>query len=78
VDPAAGENWPAGQFVHTEAPVVEKYVPAAQFVHTEAPAAEYVPAGHGVHVAFEVAPMAAEYVPAEQGVQVVVAAVSLR
>ena len=39
-------------------------LPAVHAAHDVAPAAEYVPAAHTAHVAFDVAPVAAEDVPA--------------
>ncbi len=44
-------------------------MPAAQLVQVETPAAEYVPLGHGEHVADD----AAQNMPASQLVQVVAA-----
>ena len=59
--PADVTYFPAGQFVQTEDPALEKY-PASQFVHALTPAALYRPAAHVRH---DVDPLLAlEYVPA--------------
>ena len=60
----AGENWPAGQLVQLEAPVILTYVPAAQLTQVDSELAaidaEYVPVVQPRQVATEVAPTVVE------------------